>query len=693
MIEPNTLLKLLEEYEIEIPRIQRDYVQGRMDDRSSIVRKNLINSIKLAIENKTAPLDLNFIYGKTTTEKKFYPVDGQQRLTTLFLLHILAFSDDESKTELLLKFSYQARTTTRKFFEALVMNRNSIFRESTSPEKVIVDSAWFVDSWKYDPSVINAICTLNDLYTAGYNVNDLKIKLEEKQSPRIYFQFVQLDELGREDDLYIKLNARGRSLTAFENFKSKFVDECASKCEELSDEMNRALDGEWADFIWKISKERFDEYFLRFFETIFLNYSVLKIEPNASVSRNWIYSLNYFDLDIGIFTSIRNTLNYLSLNSEKTAATIVIDTLKGTPSYSKRLLFHMICKYLSDEFNPEAVDNGKFSDWIRVFTNLINNSRIEEVDVYLRAIESIDNLAKYKNSIEDYLASSEIGEIRGFLKEQIDEEREKARIITKGASFKSAILEAEKKLTYFSGQIRSVLFYSHLEEKENIELFDEFVRKIDCLFEADKPVEGELLRRAMLSIGDYRLHVGSYRTLCIDDPNENSRTSSLKRLFSEHGKIVEKLLSYIDTSKPVDEQLKRIIENYNITQRDWRYCLINFPKLFKLMKNSHLRMYNNNKEELLIPNKQSNGKNFSLYLETISLLVSGGTYKFDYGAYGDRFLEINDNKIRFENGNYIVEGRDGKKWRSSTENVIDETVEYLKTLLHDGTGAGTGKIV
>ncbi len=107
MNTPNTLLALLQEYYIEIPRLQRDYVQGRDDEHSIIVITNLLNDIKAAYEGRIDPLDLSFIYGKTTNKndkKTLYTVDGQQRITTLFLLHLFAFSDDDTKTELFKKF-------------------------------------------------------------------------------------------------------------------------------------------------------------------------------------------------------------------------------------------------------------------------------------------------------------------------------------------------------------------------------------------------------------------------------------------------------------------------------------------------------------------------------------------------------------------------------------------------------------
>ena len=47
----NTLIRLLENYKIIIPRIQRDYAQGRSDEHSKIVRLNLLRDIKEKTHN------------------------------------------------------------------------------------------------------------------------------------------------------------------------------------------------------------------------------------------------------------------------------------------------------------------------------------------------------------------------------------------------------------------------------------------------------------------------------------------------------------------------------------------------------------------------------------------------------------------------------------------------------------------
>ena len=70
---------------VQIPRIQRDYVQGGKDDTAKDIRAGFLDDLQRAVSKKQK-VSLNFIYGMKQ-DKGFLPLDGQQRLTTLFLLH------------------------------------------------------------------------------------------------------------------------------------------------------------------------------------------------------------------------------------------------------------------------------------------------------------------------------------------------------------------------------------------------------------------------------------------------------------------------------------------------------------------------------------------------------------------------------------------------------------------------------
>ena len=67
--------------EIVIPKIQRDYAQGRSG--RSLMRSRFLKRLFSAIDRDGAKeIKLDFVYGQAN-DNMFFPIDGQQRLTTL----------------------------------------------------------------------------------------------------------------------------------------------------------------------------------------------------------------------------------------------------------------------------------------------------------------------------------------------------------------------------------------------------------------------------------------------------------------------------------------------------------------------------------------------------------------------------------------------------------------------------------
>ena len=122
-----TFWKFLQENSIEIPIIQRDYAQGRIG--KEYLRKTFIESLKAALDNNNnnQKLKLDFVYG-TLENGKIYPLDGQQRLTTLWLLHwyiaLRSGNLNEANCNILKNFTYETRISSRDFCEQLCNVKN-----------------------------------------------------------------------------------------------------------------------------------------------------------------------------------------------------------------------------------------------------------------------------------------------------------------------------------------------------------------------------------------------------------------------------------------------------------------------------------------------------------------------------------------------------------------------------------------
>lgn len=227
---PDNLFTLLSRYRVVIPGIQRHYVQGANNPKAESVRKQFIKEIFAAIKEKQNEFSLHFIYGSINTngEDSFVPVDGQQRLTTLWLIARYAAekaepSDRKDLLSLLSRFTYEDRINAKRFCQALTCE-DSRWDITQDPNPNILCQDWFVDYWKEDETVASMIRMLSTIYEE-WNKHQDSITAEdilEAIASKIRFK-LKIDAFG--DDIYMKMNARGLQLTQWENFKGKFSED------------------------------------------------------------------------------------------------------------------------------------------------------------------------------------------------------------------------------------------------------------------------------------------------------------------------------------------------------------------------------------------------------------------------------------------------------------------------------------
>lgn len=210
-----TLFGLLDQYSVLIPHLQRNYVHGRDDAHAKEVREHFVTSLDECINGTEMNLDV--IYGIRDKERNvLIPIDGQQRLTTLWLSAVYASStskDKASRLGLLSKlsrFSYESRPLAATFCRWL-----------KSGADVNYDTALLQagDCWGEDPTVHSMITTLRLIHDTFKSKADVLLKV--LRGDKIHFEFSEVH--GKDFDLYVKINARGKQLTQWENFKGTFA--------------------------------------------------------------------------------------------------------------------------------------------------------------------------------------------------------------------------------------------------------------------------------------------------------------------------------------------------------------------------------------------------------------------------------------------------------------------------------------
>lgn len=224
---PSNLFALLSRFRIIIPGIQRHYVQGADNPKAKSIRENFINEIFDVIE-KGDVLNLHFIYGPINTEGEdsFVPVDGQQRLTTLWLIARYATEsiDDavrQNILNLLSRFSYADRIHATRFCRA-ISSIDSHWDISKNPLTNIINQSWFWDYWKEDETVSSMLRTLSTIHDVWQKRSLKSEQILKTLAENIRFE-LQIDSFG--DDIYMKMNARGLQLTQWENFRCKFAND------------------------------------------------------------------------------------------------------------------------------------------------------------------------------------------------------------------------------------------------------------------------------------------------------------------------------------------------------------------------------------------------------------------------------------------------------------------------------------
>ena len=256
---------------IIIPIIQRDYAQGRLDPEINRVRSRFLESLYNAVE--TTPVTLDFVYGDLDSEGVMTPLDGQQRLTTLFLLHWYAAKKEsiEPKESAFLKnFGYETRYSARNFCNDLTSFSPS-FTAVISEE--IIDQPWFPLEWKKDPTISSMLVMIDAIHDRFSNVKNLWEKLK---GGAITFYFLPIKDMGLTDELYIKMNSRGKPLTRFEHFKAELERTLQKVDDETAKRIIGKIDLDWTDLFWNYRDSGMgiaedvitDDEFLKYFRFI-----------------------------------------------------------------------------------------------------------------------------------------------------------------------------------------------------------------------------------------------------------------------------------------------------------------------------------------------------------------------------------------------------------------------------------------
>ena len=641
---------------IEIPMIQRDYAQGRIkeykgnetviNDTGSKFLKSIFNALK-----ESAEMELEFIYGSVeerpipkSREKEYayIPLDGQQRLTTLFLLYWylgmreLSKETNEQKKhlELLSKFTYLTRTSSRIFCECICDydKMKDIVLGEKKPSRLIENCPWYYKEYKKDPTV-KAMLAMMDHIDMLYKTSNSEGERYLPRLENLKFYAFPLNKYKLTEDLYIKMNARGKQLSGYENFKADLINWMKSKTNADSSlfyqdvtyrgrEMKyymafaQKMDNEWTDIFWNAIKDYIDaetssdgkavdDMFMRFFIRFFFNERILHLQKNTDLSDEaisddeivkYFYGENGNDINVvynnnDFEDKYEECLSYeiihkIELFLDGIIGKLAIINREFMPSWqrdskSKEESFYaqkiswqgrIVFQATLNYFSQNNFDETAFCDWIRIVWNFVVDPTIRNIKDNIGTLKFIDELSAHSENIINWLAKTSEG---SRLKTQFTEEHIKAMLAKKDPEWRTLLIEGEKH-PLLKGRI---MFLLTLKENTDKETYKKYLEISNCLIPKDK--NDFLWIRAILAhIEKYDISTGP---LTLSDVRENWKTIISDNLMIPMQSLLYDLASYVGGNglninrEIINTRLQEICNNYEMKEDlEWLYPLVSW---------------------------------------------------------------------------------------------------------------------
>ncbi len=532
---------------------------------------------------------------------------------------------------------------------------------------MIENSSWFFATWKNDPTVESMLNMLNAIHVKFGNVdfstiwnklsqpnytlpndniklNNLMIAIENdkntskevntlmreiKNELPVSFKFLNLEDFQLSDELYLKMNARGKSLSDFENFKAwliGWIDELLKIDNEANNQFKKRwctdldwkqrMDLSWTDWLWKNKNEKLDLEIIK--DVTPFDYAGIHFVKNIAFI-NYFYNYNEILTEINkehpgfsevqIKKIIENSHikiydNYLSAkNKEK------IQFLESIYKYC--FININFCEFLFDSFNKlseimNIINNFENIDLWKIDKEKLKKSLLQHSDFkdksylftiiklhpanqkkdFIKWFRIIRNLIENTeitavnfhivlHSITEIISNESLNEVVGFSPTQIKEEELKATLILNNPDWEKEIIECENH-PMFKGNIGFLL-----QEKETSDL-NLFIRRKNVaqnLFDKDGVTIGKggnLLGRVLLSLGldlqnNYELWLGGISQYWKSHLKDNHYIPIIIKVFD--------LLDDNNFDK-FEEILESTISNNKEKLVFWKQILIENPKLF-----------------------------------------------------------------------------------------------------------------
>ncbi len=589
---------------IIIPDLQRDYCWGttQNSDGNNLVKAFISN----LLNNTDKDLNMGLLYGYEAPLGHIQLCDGQQRITTLFLLlgminkktdgsfrHFL-ISETEENDDWEPYLQYAIRESSLYFLSDLT--RFFFIEGKDLNVSDIKQQTWYFLDYDFDPSIQNMIATMKIIEGEINDINCLEFGkfIIEKLS----FLYYDMENRTKGEETFVVINTTGEPLSATENLKPLLISRqpkekqkvCAEKWEK------------WEKFFWKNRGENdtADNGLKEFFRWIMLLSLDSDSDGFKQIQKNGIFK---FDLNINFDTiSI-----YFDIVSKKLFPN------------DETALFPNNKKWLSPD-----LDGNEQITWFRILPiiqYLCRFSDVSEKDVwrvrmFFRNLAMISNVQKaIKEALPEAIRIIKempnkdicsILQLENISKIVIsDEVKQKLQILSNHPQRENIekYFWKEEENKIWSGEIMPMIQWCMKENGFDFELFKNYSEKFNKVFhDTLEYKELDITRRALLTrnLNGYPRIFKGYTNWSFACYPEDWKT-----LINDN---VENFKSFLDELE-VDDIYKAQNEMINRNPSDKEYDeFVKIPELLEYCEQKKIQWWGNDLGWILIKRDRASGE-------------------------------------------------------------------------------------
>lgn len=592
-----------------IPDLQRDYCWGNpySKDREESLVDSFLDSI-LEVFNKSQErtteenkdITMGLIYGYFDPLKPYHLqlCDGQQRLTTLFLIMGVINRYVNNKYKELLISDFELKDDDKEPHLLYAIRESSIYFLSDltthfflNPEissNEIENQQWFLNSYNQDATITSIIMAIKTIEKHLDNF-DRKEQLGDFIQEHIKFLFYDLGSRQNGEETFVVINTTGEPLSANQNLKPRIISNNQDYRREFQNQNgtvsshNAAQDWEEMEtWFWKHRRKNgidtSTEGMIAFLHCV----RILESETES----DWYHAIDINDDKFSTSITMEEIWEWFSAyqkiyDLDNTRLFSQKIEYPDQPHYTQKSLYSILPTMTFCKEKRDATDK----DIQRVYHLFCNMSKYSTVNRYLQENGKLRVPAYQSCQWVKSLKTNDIISLLDISEFDVEEEKTKLKFIQQSEEVQREDIEElfakAENLSIYEGQISTLVKWSNSSAEELKRLYG----RIEELW--NQPNTNKL-RRALLAFGmnnDYPMRMGNNTNLTLCSGKE------WRYLFEKQG---DRMVSFLNDTRSLDE----IIDEFDKQDSPF-YKIIKEGKYLDFSRDHQIAIWPNNVVELL----------------------------------------------------------------------------------------------